>query len=128
MADVAREAGVSSGLIHHYLGSKDHLLTETMRYLLSDLMTSVQDQLAEADGPRARLEAIVRASFADEQMLPETVSAWLAFYVQAQNNAALAHLLNIYTRRLHSNPCERLSRLFVQRGSQTGRAEYGGPD
>ncbi len=103
MADVAREAGVSAGLIHHYLGSKETLLTETMRFLLNELQRCVQERLAEASTPQERLDAIIESSFDSVQMEPATVSAWLAFYVQAQRNEETAKLLTIYSRRLHSN-------------------------
>lgn len=103
IADVAREAGVSSGLVHHYLGSKDQLLTETMRHLLHDLSSNMQLRVSKAQTPMERLDAIIETCFDDSQMQPETVSAWLAFYAQAQRSEALAKLLTIYSRRLHSN-------------------------
>ncbi len=37
MSDIAREAGVSAALAHHYFGSKQQLLLETIRSLLRDL-------------------------------------------------------------------------------------------
>jgi TetR/AcrR family transcriptional repressor of bet genes len=103
MADVAREAGVSTGLIHHYLGSKDQLLNETMRYLLNELQQILQAKLSGATTPQERLDAIIESNFTKEQMRPEVVSAWLAFYVQAQRSEPLNHLLHIYSRRLQSN-------------------------
>jgi TetR/AcrR family transcriptional repressor of bet genes len=103
MADVAREAGVSPGLIHHYLGTKDQLLHATMRYLLHELQQILKTRLAKAKTPHKRLEAIIESNFSTEQMRPEVVSAWLAFYVQAQRSDTLSHLLHIYSRRLQSN-------------------------
>lgn len=103
MADVAREAGVSTGLIHHYLGTKDQLLHATMRHLLHELQQILKTRLAKAKTPHKRLEAIIESNFTTEQMRPEVVSAWLAFYVQAQRSDSLSHLLHIYSRRLQSN-------------------------
>ncbi|MCV6545894.1 MAG: transcriptional regulator BetI [Cohaesibacter sp.] len=103
MADVAREAGVSAGLIHHYLGSKDQLLHATMRHLLHELQQILKHRLSRAKNPHKRLEAIIESNFTSEQMRPEVVSAWLAFYVQAQRSDSLSHLLHIYSRRLQSN-------------------------
>ncbi len=42
-------------------------------------------------------------NFSDKQFQPETIAAWLAFYVEAQKSTALRRLLRIYARRLHSN-------------------------
>ena len=33
MSDIARQAGVSAALAHHYFGSKEQLLVETVRSL-----------------------------------------------------------------------------------------------
>jgi TetR/AcrR family transcriptional repressor of bet genes len=56
-----------------------------------------------AQTPRARLEAIIRASFTPAQFRPEMVAAWLNFYVQAQRSAEARRLLHVYQRRLRSN-------------------------
>ena len=37
MGEIARRAGVSAALAHHYFGGKDQLLLATMRHLLSEL-------------------------------------------------------------------------------------------
>ena len=59
--------------------------------------------LREADGPRARLSAIIRGSFGPEQFHQATISAWLTFYAWALSSRQAARLLRIYQRRLHSN-------------------------
>ena len=41
--------------------------------------------------------------FPTTQFQPETIAAWLAFYVEAQKSTALRRLLRVYARRLHSN-------------------------
>src|SRR5918997_6434424 len=51
MGEIARRAGVSAALAHHYFGGKDQLLLATMRHLLTDLGEAVQRRLAEADTP-----------------------------------------------------------------------------
>jgi TetR/AcrR family transcriptional repressor of bet genes len=56
-----------------------------------------------AKTPRARLDAIIHASFGDEQFSDEVFSAWLALYGNAKGSAALQRILRIYHRRLASN-------------------------
>jgi TetR/AcrR family transcriptional repressor of bet genes len=46
---------------------------------------------------------VVRGNFAAGQFRPAVISAWLAFYVQAQNDPEARRLLRIYRRRLESN-------------------------
>ena len=103
MGEIARRAGVSAALAHHYFGGKDQLLLATMRHLLSELGDEIQARLAEAKTPAERLSAVIRGNFAAGQFRPAVISSWLAFYVQAQNDPEARRLLHIYTRRLESN-------------------------
>lgn len=103
MADIASRAGVSPALAHHYFGSKQELIVASVRALLADLKADAVAALQTAHGPRARVSAIIAVSFSDKQFSSETVAAWLAFYVAAQRTEALARLVRLYGRRLHSN-------------------------
>lgn len=103
MGEIARRAGVSAGLAHHYFGNKDQLLMATMRHLLSELGNEIQQRLATAETAPARIRAIVSGNFSACQFRPAVISAWLAFYVQAQTDAETHRLLRIYQRRLESN-------------------------
>ena len=66
MGEIARRAGVSAGLAHHYFGGKDQLLAATMRHLLSELGDEIQARLAKARTPQERIVAIVRAGVGDK--------------------------------------------------------------
>ncbi len=103
MAQIAGRAGVSSALAHHYFGAKDELILATMRHLLAEFAAEVVRDLKRAEGPRARLSAIVRGSFGPEQFHHATISAWLTFYAWALSSGEAARLLHVYQRRLHSN-------------------------
>jgi TetR/AcrR family transcriptional regulator, transcriptional repressor of bet genes len=103
MVEIARRAGVSPALAHHYFGGKDQLLLATMRHLLTELGEEIQTRLAEARTPHERLAAVIRGNFAACQFRPAVISAWLAFYGQAQTDPEARRLLRIYHRRLESN-------------------------
>ena len=103
MQEIARCAGVSPALAFHYFGSKDQLLIATMRSLLAQLNGEIVPMLRGAESPRARISALICASFGDDQFAATTVAAWLAFYVAAQRSDETRRLLKIYARRLHSN-------------------------
>ncbi|WP_275789494.1 transcriptional regulator BetI [Pararhizobium gei] len=103
MSDIARNAGVSAALAHHYFGSKEQLLIETIRSLLRQLRDDTVLALKSAKGPRERLSAIVRVSFQADQFAPETIAAWLAFYSEAQRSEETRRFLVVYARRLRSN-------------------------
>ena len=103
MSEIAGRAGVSSALAHHYFGAKDELLQATMRHLLSELNADIRRALSVARTSRERVMAVIAVNFSDKQFQPETIAAWLAFYVEAQKSTALRRLLRVYARRLHSN-------------------------
>jgi TetR/AcrR family transcriptional repressor of bet genes len=103
VSQIAKEAGVSSALAHHYFGSKEQLFLSAMRAILSEFGAEARAGLAQAEGPEARLEAIVTASFAGRNFNPAVVAAWLNFYVMAQVQPQARRLLRAYQRRLVSN-------------------------
>jgi AcrR family transcriptional regulator len=57
---VAREAGVSRGLLHYYFGSKERLLVEVVRHDCEVRINAMGDELAEADSVDAIVAALVR--------------------------------------------------------------------
>lgn len=103
VSQIAKAAGVSSALAHHYFGTKEALLLSAMRHILKIYGEEVRHHLRRASGPRARIEAIVRASFASSNFRPEVIAAWLTFYITAQTSPEAVRLLTIYKRRLRSN-------------------------
>jgi TetR/AcrR family transcriptional regulator, transcriptional repressor of bet genes len=103
MSEIAREAGVSAALAHHYFGSKDRLLIETIRSLLRQLRADAGAALSAAATPRERISAVIRISFQADQFDSQVVAAWLAFYSEAQRSEEVRRLLALYARRLHSN-------------------------
>lgn len=103
VGQIARHAGVSSALAHHYFGSKDQLFLSAMRAILSDFAAQARVGLIAARGPQARLDAIVAASFGGQNFRPEVVAAWLNFYVMAQVQPEAQRLLRVYQSRLVSN-------------------------
>ncbi|QPC87161.1 transcriptional regulator BetI [Mesorhizobium sp. NBSH29] len=112
MSEIAGRAGVSAALAHHYFGAKDELLQATMRHLLVELGNDARSALSATESPRERLSAIIAVNFSEKQFRPETIAAWLAFYVEAQKVPALRRLLRIYARRLHSNLMSGLAALM----------------
>jgi len=103
VSQIARRAGMSSALAHHYFGSKEQMFVAAMRHILALYGAEVRGALVMAKTPRDRVEAIIRASFGPAQFRSEMVSAWLNFYVQAQKSENARRLLHIYQRRLRSN-------------------------
>jgi TetR/AcrR family transcriptional repressor of bet genes len=115
VAQIARRAGISSALAHHYFGSKEAIFVAAMRHVLTLYGAEVRGALATARNPRERVEAIVRASFSTGSFRRESVAAWLNFYVLAQTMPDARRLLLLYHRRLRSNLVHGLRPLVGER-------------
>ena len=103
VGQIAKRAGMSTALAHHYFGGKEAMLLAAMRHVLSLYGAEVRGALVMANGDVGRLQAIVRASFSPTNFRREVVGAWLNFYVLAQTVPEARRLLAVYQRRLHSN-------------------------
>ncbi len=102
VARIARRAGMSSALAHHYFGGKDQIFLAAMRRILTDFGAQARAELRAAP-TRDRAAAIIRASFAPTCFTPGTISAWMSFYVLAQTDEAALRLWRIYQARMRSN-------------------------
>ena len=103
VARIARTAGMSPALAHHYFGSKERIFLAAMRHVLAVYAGEVREALAGARGPRDRLDAVIGSQFTGANFRPAVIAAWLNFYVLARSNAEAGRLLSVYQRRLVSN-------------------------
>ncbi|XDA97546.1 transcriptional regulator BetI [Sulfitobacter sp. LCG007] len=103
VGQIARRAGMSTALAHHYFGGKDQIFLAAMRQILRDFGAEVVRGLRAANTPRERAEAIIEASFAPSCFAPNTIGAWMTLYAQAQTHPETLRLLQLYQRRLRSN-------------------------
>jgi TetR/AcrR family transcriptional repressor of bet genes len=122
VSQIAKRAGMSSALAHHYFGSKEQIFLAAMRHILTLYGAEVRGALAAAEGPKGRLQAIVRASFATSSFRREVIGAWLNFYVLAQTVPEARRLLAIYQRRMQSNLVHSLRPLVGLRAGEVARA------
>ncbi len=103
VSQIAKRAGMSSALAHHYFGSKEDMFLAAMRHILSLYGAEVRGALHLAQGPEQRLHAVLAASFSPANFRREAVGAWLNFWVLAQTVPEAKRLLAVYQRRLRSN-------------------------
>jgi TetR/AcrR family transcriptional repressor of bet genes len=103
VSQIAKRAGMSSALAHHYFGGKEQIFLAAMRHTLTVYGDEVREALHQATTARGRVEAIVRASFSQMNFRHEVVAAWLNFYVLAQKSDQARRLLVVYQVRLRSN-------------------------
>ena len=77
---IAAEAGVSVGLLNHHFGSIDALIAETYHKLASELTTALWQEVDQAVGPAARLDAFLAGSFSSRVMDPKLLGVWVVFW------------------------------------------------
>lgn len=85
LTDVANHAGLSHGLVNFHFQTKAKLLTETLIYLAEEYRANWTQALASADpAPARQLDAMLRADFNPAICTNARLSAWCAFWGEAQ--------------------------------------------
>ncbi|NVO54504.1 transcriptional regulator BetI [Rhodobacteraceae bacterium B1Z28] len=102
VSQIAKRAGMSSALAHHYFGGKEQIFLAAMRQILADFGQEARAEL-KATAPEDRAQAIIRACFAPSCFTPDVIAAWMTFYVLAQTNDDALRLWQIYQARIRSN-------------------------
>lgn len=88
LADVARHLGVSAPLIVHYFGTRDHLLTEALRYTEDRFYELVAERLAPISSPTAQLAELINVCCSPEPAagLPQGWALWFEIWVRAAHD------------------------------------------
>jgi AcrR family transcriptional regulator len=105
---VAREAGVSRGLLHYYFASKERLLVEVVRRESDVRIDRLEEAVAGADSAEEVLDALV-CTF--EDFLGEGPTTAVMFYEMltlAQRNDEIATELTQLGRRTRSHMADAL--------------------
>jgi betaine-aldehyde dehydrogenase len=112
LAEIARRAQVSTGLVAHYFDDKDGLLDAAFRTLGRTLATRLRARLAMARTPRGRVQAVIDTNLAPEEFDRRTGTAWLAFWGQVPHVKGLKRVQAAYQRRMLSNLRNDLRRMI----------------
>ena len=86
LADVAKEAGLSQGIVNLHFTSKDNLLTETLRHLSDEYKTQF-DKAIEKSGPdaAARLLALMELDLRPSICDRGKIAVWFAFWGEVKS-------------------------------------------
>lgn len=81
MATVAREAGLSQGIINLHFQSKERLLLETLKYVVDEYRAVWEKALArDYATPAEKLAALVRVDFDASLVDRDKLAVWFAFW------------------------------------------------
>jgi AcrR family transcriptional regulator len=100
MKKVAREAGVSQGILHYYFADKRAMLVATLKVVSGDLDRRVAAaQSRTGRDPRARLRALVRACLEVAVRRPEVWVVFVEFWGEMLHDRRLRALnAEVYSR------------------------------
>ena len=120
MATVAREAGLSQGIINLHFQSKERLLVETLRYMADEYNTSWEKALDVAGpSPDERLKALVEVDFKMPVCDRDKLAVWFAFWGESKSRPTYRKLCSardIYYRKELGALCK----LLIEEGGYQG--------
>src|SRR6516165_1883242 len=104
LATIGRHAGLSPALVNHYFDGKEALLEATMRRLMRNLGEDIA----------ARLHAVIDGCFSRRHFLPDSMGAWLTFWLEVRRDPRFARLQRVLNRRFESNIMFALRQLVAE--------------
>lgn len=112
LADVAKQAGLSSGIVSFHFNSKDGLLAAVLTALAAEYHHHwAERSRAAGPSPSARLKAMLLADFDTSVFTPEKLAAWIAFWGEAQGRPVHDEICAVYDverRRVLESLCQQL--------------------
>ncbi len=101
---ISDDAHVSTGIIHHYFETKDHLVYISYVHMVAGQRAAIVTARRQfPQDPVARLKAMVEANFSDPMISLETARVWPQFWANAMYDSAVKRLLNAYNIRFYHN-------------------------
>jgi AcrR family transcriptional regulator len=107
---VAREAGVSRGLLHYYFGTKERLLAEVVRHDCELRMAALDEQLAPARDADDVIEALVASLKRYVEDEPEFITVVFELFTLSRRNEEIASEFAELLRRTREHVAELLAR------------------
>ncbi len=118
LAQVAKRAGVSQGVLVFHFGSKDALLAETLIRQNADYLR-LWSVAAEATDPLARVLGLIRADFSPEICTRRNLALWFAFWGETTARP-------VYRRLCEEAERDRAAAMVTATTALTDR--HGGPE
>jgi TetR/AcrR family transcriptional repressor of bet genes len=119
LADVAKTAGLSVGIVNFYFKSKDQLLIETLRHLVDDYVQQTNENIRNAgQSAAAQLDAAIDSDFHRTIANRKRVTVWYAFWGEARWRPEFLKTCGELSDRFHAETRELFARVIAEGGYQ----------
>ena len=94
MMDIAKRAGVSSGLIHHYFKDKENMLVTLLREMQQNIRQSLEQSIEKVADPREKLDIFMDQAFGLVENEKEYIYITFDFLTQIKFNERMQRILS----------------------------------
>ena len=117
LADVAKAAGLSVGIVNFYFRSKDVLLIETLRHLVADYVQQTNDNIRSAGTTAAaQIEAMIESDFHRTIANRKRVTVWYAFWGETRWRPEFLKICQQLSDSFHEETRAAFARLIAEGG------------
>jgi TetR/AcrR family transcriptional repressor of bet genes len=117
LADVAKTAGLSVGIVNFYFRSKDVLLIETLRHLVADYIQQTNENIRHAGtSAAAQIEAMIDSDFHRTIANRKRVTVWYAFWGETRWRPEFLKICQQLSDSFHQETREAFARLIAEGG------------
>jgi len=117
MATVAREAGLSQGIINLHFQTKERLLVETLSYIADEYRSTWEKALSgAADEPAAKLAALVSVDFKPPVCDRNKLAVWFAFWGETKSRPTYRKICALRDRAYRTEMIQVCDELVRQGG------------
>jgi TetR/AcrR family transcriptional repressor of bet genes len=117
LADVAKAAGLSVGIVNFYFKSKDVLLIETLRHLVADYVQQTNENIRNAGtSAAAQIDAMIESDFHRTIANRKRVTVWYAFWGETRWRPEFLKICQQLSDSFHDETRAAFARLVAEGG------------
>ena len=117
LADVAKAAGLSVGIVNFYFRSKDVLLIETLRHLVAEYVQQTNENIRSAgQSAAAQVEAMIDSDFHRTIANRKKVTVWYAFWGETRWRPEFLKICQQHSDAFHDETRAVFARLIAEGG------------
>jgi TetR/AcrR family transcriptional repressor of bet genes len=117
LADVAKAAGLSVGIVNFYFRSKDVLLIETLRHLVADYVKQTNENIRSAGTTAAaQIDAMIESDFHRTIANRKRVTVWYAFWGETRWRPEFLKICQQLSDSFHDETRAAFARLIAEGG------------